>query len=187
MSVTVLKPKKDVAPRTEKALAETNAHPLLSLRSEIDRLFDNVFSGLALRPFGPWDLDFGPLKGFEDRFHATWPKVDMAETDKAFAITAELPGMEEKDVEVTISDGCLTIQGEKRSERNEDEENYHLTERNYGKVRRTFRVPDGVAADKIEANFENGVLRITIPKTEKPAPKTVPITGHKAKAAKKAK
>lgn len=187
MSVTVLKPKKEVAPRTGKVPAEIGGHPLLSLRNEIDRVFDTVFSGLALRPFGPWDLDFSPFKGLDERFQPAWPKVDVAETDKAFAITAELPGMEEKDVEVTVSDGCLTVQGEKRSERNEDEENYHLMERNYGKVRRTFRVPDSVAADKIEANFENGVLTITMPKTETSAPKTVPITAHKAKKEKKVK
>lgn len=187
MSVTVLKPKKEVAMRTEKAVEEPAGHPLLSLRSEIDRMFDTVFSGMALRPFGRWDLDLSPFRGIEERFLGTWPKVDVAETDKAFAISAELPGMEEKDIEVTVADGCLTIQGEKRSERNEDEENYHLMERNYGKVRRTFRVPESVAIDKIDAHFDNGVLTVTMPKTKKSAPKAIPVKGQKAKKEPKAK
>lgn len=91
-------------------------------------------------------------------------KVEVSETDKDLRIDAELPGIEEKDVEVTLSDDVLTIKGEKKVEREEAEKDYRLSERRYGSFTRTFRVPESVDAEKITARFEKGVLKIDLPK-----------------------
>ncbi len=99
---------------------------------------------------------------------STWaaaPAVDVAETEKAYEITAELPGMDEKNVEVKFADGVLTIKGEKQEEKEEKKKDYYLSERSYGSFQRAFQVPDGVDADKIEATFKNGVLTVTMPKS----------------------
>src|SRR6516165_5666397 len=86
-------------------------------------------------------------------------------TRRAYEITAELPGMNESDIDVKFSDGTLTIKGEKRDEKEENKKGYYLSERRYGSFQRSFGVPDGVDVDKIEANFKNGVLTVTLPKT----------------------
>ena len=96
---------------------------------------------------------------------ATAPAVDVAETEKAYEITAELPGMDEKNVEVKFADGVLTVKGEKQEEKEEKKKDYYLSERSYGSFQRAFQVPDGVDADKIEASFKNGVLTVTMPKS----------------------
>ena len=93
------------------------------------------------------------------------PAIDVVDTDKAYEITAELPGMNESDIDVKFSDGTLTIKGEKRDEKEEKKKGYYLSERRYGSFQRSFGVPDGVDVDKIEANFKNGVLTVTLPKT----------------------
>jgi HSP20 family protein len=93
------------------------------------------------------------------------PAVDIVDTDKAYEITAELPGMDESNIDVKFSDGTLTIKGEKRDDKEEKKRGYYLSERRYGAFQRLFGVPDGVDADKIEANFKNGVLTVTLPKT----------------------
>ena len=93
------------------------------------------------------------------------PTVDVSETDKAYEITAELPGMDEKNVEVKLANGLLTIKGEKQDEKEEKKKDYHMRERSYGSFERSFQVPDGVDADKIEANFKKGVLTVILPKS----------------------
>jgi HSP20 family protein len=93
------------------------------------------------------------------------PAVDIAETDKGYEITAELPGMDESNIGVKFADGTLTIKGEKRGEKEEKNKDWYLSERRYGSFQRSFGVPDGVDTDKIEANFKNGVLTVTLPKT----------------------
>ena len=95
------------------------------------------------------------------------PSVDVGETDKAFEITAELPGMDEDDIEVTLTDAGLTIKGEKKSEREETEKDYHRLERSFGSFQRFFAVPEEVDAAKIDARFKKGVLTVTLPKTAK--------------------
>jgi len=131
--------------------------PFESLRREIDRAFDNFGSQawpqILTRPLfreKPWDVA---------------PAVDVAEKEKEFEITAELPGLDEKNVEVKLANGTLTIRGEKKEEKEEREKDYYLSERRYGSFVRSFSVPEGVNADKIEANFAKGVLTITLPKT----------------------
>jgi HSP20 family protein len=91
--------------------------------------------------------------------------VDVSEDDKAFHITADLPGITEKDSNVTLSGDTLTIGGERREEREEKDRNYHFSERRFGSFLRAFSLPAGVDRDKIEANFKNGVLSVTLPKT----------------------
>lgn len=190
MSVTVLKPKTPAATGKEvPATPDTSGrHPLLTLRDEIDRLFDDVFSGSLMRPFGRFGTEWPRLSRSEDPFRAIWPKADLTETDDAFTMTAELPGMEEGDIEVSLSENTLTVRGEKAREVKEDEENYHLMERSYGAVHRSFRVPNAVDRGKIDARFDNGVLTVTMPKAKAraKATKTIPVKGAK-KARKTAK
>ena len=92
------------------------------------------------------------------------PAVDVSETDKAYEITAELPGMDEKNVEVKVATGVLTIKGEKQDEKEEKKKDYYMRERSFGSFERTFAVPDGVDSDKIDANFKKGILSVTLPK-----------------------
>jgi HSP20 family molecular chaperone IbpA len=94
------------------------------------------------------------------------PAVDVAETDKAYEIAAELPGMAEKDVEVKLANEVLTIKGEKQEEKEEKKTGYHVSERRYGAFQRSFRILDGVDKNKLEASFKNGVLKVTLPKTK---------------------
>ncbi|NRP75677.1 Spore protein SP21 [Ensifer psoraleae] len=133
--------------------------PFESLRSEIDRLFDDFAPNLWHRPLAS-ALMRRRLSELE-----VAPAVDLAETEKSYEITCELPGMEERDIEVAISNGILTIRGEKQEEKQEKKE-YVLSERRYGSFQRTFRMPDGVDAEKIAANFSKGVLSVTLPKTQ---------------------
>ena len=102
------------------------------------------------------------------------PAVDIAESEKAYEITAELPGMDEKNIEVKVTDGSLTIKGEKQEEKEEKEKDYYLQERRYGSFERSFELPESVDPDKIEASFKKGVLTVTLPKkaeAQKPAKK----------------
>ena len=103
--------------------------------------------------------------------------MDIAETEKAYEITAELPGMSESDVEVVASNGGLTIKGEKKEEKEEKKKDYYLSERRYGSFERRMQIPEGVDADKIDATFKKGVLTVTLPKKpegQKPA-KTISV------------
>ena len=136
--------------------------PFESLRREIDRLFDDF------RPFD-WRLPSRVL-GFEvPRIsRAEWqvaPAMDLVEKDDAYEITAELPGLDEKNVEIKLSNHTLTIKGEKSEEKEDRQKDYYLSERRYGSFQRSFQLPDGVDADKIDANFAKGVLTVKLPKT----------------------
>ena len=137
--------------------------PFESLKQEVDRLFDEFDGGFWRTPFRR------SLFGFEApsrvRAMVAAPAVDVAEKEGAYEITAELPGMEEKDIDVSVANGMLTIKGEKREEKEEKRKDYYLSERRFGSFERTFGVPDGVDTDKIAANFKKGVLMITLPKT----------------------
>jgi len=95
----------------------------------------------------------------------TVPAVDIAEKDKEYEITAELPGMDEKNIDVKFADGLLTIKGEKKEEKEEKKKDFYLSERRYGSFQRSFQVPVSVDADKIEAKFANGVLTVRLPKS----------------------
>jgi len=138
--------------------------PFVSLRREVDRLFDEFNAGSWRFPFRHWPMEGEPFW----RRDLTWgaiPSVDIAEKDDCYEVTAELPGMEEKDVEVRLSDGALTIKGEKKEEKEEKRKDYYVSERRYGAFQRSFSVPEGIEADKVEAHFKNGVLTVSLPKT----------------------
>ena len=138
-------------------------HPLESLRKEIDDLFDSFLPGRR----GERLFDLAPWRGLEADFPwgGAQPRVDVAETDNAIEITAELPGLDEKDIEVALADDILTIKGEKKAEKEERKKGYYMSERRYGSFRRSFRLPESVDADKIAGNFDKGVLTLSLPKT----------------------
>lgn len=143
-----------------KAPAKSERRPLHDLRSEIERMFDDAFSEFSLMPFRRW------RPSVRTGFEMTMPAMDVIENEKEYRITAELPGIEEKDLDVSVSDDLLTIRGEKRQEREEKTETRRLSERSYGSFERSLRLPAGADAEKIEANFRKGVLTITLPKSE---------------------
>jgi HSP20 family protein len=144
---------------TEPASAPQPWQPFETLRREVDRLFEDFGSDFWRRPFRAVS-DFEPFS----RAFALSPAVDVAETDKAYEITAELPGMDEKNIEVNVANGGVTIKGEKKDEKEEKTDDRHVSERRYGSFERYFRLPEGVDAGKIEANFKKGVLTVTLPK-----------------------
>src|SRR5262245_45743800 len=122
------------------------------LRREINQLFDDVWRGFDVPAF---------TGDGESRLR---PRIDIAETDKEIQVAPELSGLDDKDVEVTLSDGVLTIKGEKKSERKEDGKGFYLSERSYGSFQRSIVLPEGVDADKVSAEFTNGVLTVKVPK-----------------------
>lgn len=96
------------------------------------------------------------------------PAVDIYEDEKAITLKAELPDMEEKDLDVSVEDGHLTIKGERKFENEEKKENFHRIERRYGSFERTFALPDTVDADNVTAKYDKGVLKVVAPKVERP-------------------
>lgn len=145
------------------------AHPLVTLRDEVDRLFDTFLAA----PFGSrglFDMDpFRRMGGLVRSLGDITPEVEVRETEDRYEITAELPGMDEKDVAVTYRDGVLSIAGEKKAERKDEKADYHLSERTYGRFTRSFRLPETVDAEGIDARFAQGVLTVTMPKRAEPA------------------
>ncbi len=133
-----------------------------SLRTEMDRLFDRFSAGFGIPSFRGM-LTMPRLS--DTTFATPTPAVDIAEDAAAYHLTAELPGLSEQDVEVTLSGDTLTLKGEKRQEAERDEKDTHLSERSYGMFQRSFVLPDGVDRDRIEASFSKGVLTMTLPKT----------------------
>ena len=151
-----------VKSETSPSSALQSSRPFESLRREVDRLFDD-FGGLWRSPFSGSFFDVAPFRRAEATF--AMPAVDVSETEKAYEITAELPGMDEKNVEVKLANGVLTIRGEKQDEKEEKKKDYYTRERSFGSFQRVFQVPAGVDTDKIEANFKKGVLTVTLPKS----------------------
>lgn len=138
--------------------------PFESLRKEIDRLFDTFHPLRARLPSKSSMFDFD-LPRLSRGGWPVAPAFDLAEKKEEYELTAELPGIDEKDVEVKLANHTLTIKGEKTEEKEEKEKDYHLSERRYGSFHRTFRLPDGVDADRIEASFAKGILTVKLPKT----------------------
>jgi len=131
-----------------------------SFRSEMDRLFDR-FGFPSLRRM----FDMEPAWRSASSFTFSVPAIDMSEDDKAYKISAELPGLDAKDVDVSVSGGTLVLKGEKRQEKEEKDKNYYFSERAYGSFQRAFELPASVDRDKVSADFSKGVLTITLPKT----------------------
>jgi HSP20 family protein len=114
--------------------------------------------------------------GRESLAAADWaPSVDIAETDTEYVVRAEIPGVDKKDVKVTVDDFRLTIQGERKLEKEEKGKRFHRVERSYGTFLRTFDLPDGVDLSKLKAEFRDGMLSVHLPKTEKTASKAIEI------------
>ena len=131
------------------------------LRREMDHLWDDYF-GSGRRGLKPLQAEFSPA-------------VDVTETAEAVVVKAEVPGMDAKEINISVTGDVLTIKGEKKSEREEKEENYHLVERRYGSFSRSLALPAGVDMDKIEAKYDKGVLTVTCPKKEEVKPKPIEI------------
>lgn len=138
-------------------------YPFDNLRREVDKLFEDFDGGFWRMPARRSLFDFAPFG--RTQTGAGVPAVDIAEKEGAYEITAELPGIDEKNVEVSLANGGLTIKGEKKIEKEEKKKDYFLSERRYGSFERYFTVPEGVDTDKISAEFKNGVLKVTLPKT----------------------
>jgi len=139
--------------------------PFDTLRRQVDQLFRDFDRGWDVwQPFSRSMFDLAPAWPTEMTW-GTVPAVDVAEHEKAFEITAELPGLDEKNIDIRVANGVLTIKGEKSEEKEEKRKDYHLSERRYGSFRRSFSLPPGVEADKIDAKFQKGVLTVTLPKS----------------------
>ncbi len=140
-------------------------HPLDVFHREIDRLFDEFW--------GDWDARLGALA---PGVGAVQPRVDVRENDKEIRVTAELPGLEEKDVDVVLSGNILTLRGEKSAEKEERDGDFYLSERSFGRFERSIPLPTEVDEGKVEATFHSGVLTVVLPKTEAAREKTKKIS-----------
>ncbi len=152
--------------------------PFEGLRREVDRLFEDFTMSPLRLPFRRPAFDIEPFWSPESWIAV--PAVDFVERESAYEVHADLPGLDEKDVEVRVAGGVLTIKGEKHEEKDEKKPDFHLRERRFGSFERAFRIPEGVDADKIEASFKKGVLTVTLPKTveaQKPV-KTIAVKGE---------
>ncbi|MFQ6077797.1 MAG: Hsp20/alpha crystallin family protein [Thermodesulfobacteriota bacterium] len=133
---------------------------LTTLRDEMDKLWEGFF--------GEWPS--------VEPFRREWaPSLDVSETKNNIVVKAEVPGMDAKDIDISLANDVLTIRGEKKQEKEEKDENYHRVERSYGAFARSVRLPQEVQSDKIKANYKNGVLKITLPKSEEAKKKEVKI------------
>lgn len=150
---------------------------LKSLREEMNQVFDR-FSNAQWPHFGrrrhsdPMSEPTWALDPFESmNMPSLWGerelgRADLSETDEGFELQIDLPGLQKKDIHVEVADGLLTVAGERSDEREDKRRGYYLSERSYGSVRRSFRIPDTIKLDDVKAAFENGVLTLTMPKTE---------------------
>ena len=153
--------------RSGRTLSTYGRDPFSSFRNEMDRLFEDFFAPGETRSFAGDGGAGGRAGGL-----SISPSIDLHETEQAYEVTAELPGMEQKDVEVTLRDNALVLSGEKRQDHQEGEGGRRWSERSFGRFERYVALPEEVDADKVEAKFRNGVLKITLPKNPKARDKT---------------
>jgi HSP20 family protein len=139
-----------------------NESPVMAIQNEMNRMFDQFFND----PFTL--LSVPTIRSVADFM----PRIDVSETDAAMQVTAELPGMDEKDIQLSIENDALVISGEKKNDVEEKGKNFHRVERSYGSFQRVIPLVSDVQEDKVEANFKNGVLNITLPKTPAAAKQT---------------
>jgi HSP20 family protein len=150
--------------------------PFDILRGQVDRLFHDFQAGFLQAPFFRPFPDIESFWRRELGFNVT-PAMDIVEKDRTFEVTAELPGLDAKDIDVQLANGMLTIKGEKQEEKEEKTKGRYVSERRYGSFRRTLQIPGGVDSEKIEASYKSGVLTVTLPKsleTQKKE-KTIPV------------
>lgn len=148
--------------------------PIAQFHQDIDRMFDRFFRGFGF-PVGSFGREVAPLSQTE------WlkPTLDIAANDKEYAITVELPGVDEKDVELELTDETLVIKGEKKQEKEKKEQNYYRMERSYGSFQRVLSLPEDAERDGIVATYRQGILTVTIPRKARPAAKAKQITINK--------
>lgn len=140
---------------------EESRDPFLALRERMDRLMEDFFGGFGMTPYSRWDVS-----PFEWRMSAFTPSIDIRDEDNQIKVEAELPGMTEKDVEISLTADSVVISGEKKQESEEKQKDYYRMERSYGSFQRTIPLPVDVDRDKVEATFKNGLLTVTLPKTQ---------------------
>lgn len=174
-AATKLPIKSETAPAP--ATKPADWQPFEALRSQVDRLFHDFQTGFMQAPF------VRPLPDIESFWRGDLglgirPAMDIVEKDKAFEVTAELPGLDVKDIDIQLTDGVLTIKGEKQEEKEEKTKDRYVSERRYGSFRRSLRVPGSVDANKIEASYKSGVLTVTLPKSPEAQnnQKKIPVT-----------
>jgi HSP20 family protein len=145
--------------------------PFMALHREMNRMIDDAFRGFETR--------MPSLSGFSSA-RANWPSVEISDSEKEIRVTAEIPGMDEKDIEVLLDDGVLTLRGEKRSET--ENKDRHFSERFYGRFERRIPLGYEVEEDKVNAAFHNGILSVTLPKTQRAQTKAkrIAISGSAA-------
>ncbi len=158
-------PKKNVVPAEKSSVPvrREEYHPFSLLRQEMNTLFDNFFRGFEIEPFTA-------------RFGAFSPSIDVKESDKDISITAELPGIDDKDIDVSLTRDSLTIKGEKKEEKEEKGKDYYRMERSFGSFSRTIPLPSEIDTDKVKAEFKKGLLTVTLPKTAKAIKETKKIS-----------
>ena len=143
------------------AVANPPRHSIFNaLQREIDRIFDDF------APSGLFNAEASPIRC----------KMDLAETNDGLELTVEVPGLDQKDVDVKVTDGLLTVSGERRFEKEEKDKTYRLVERGYGSFSRSIELPPGVRAEDIKASLSKGVLRVTVPTPAKPEPKKIEVS-----------
>lgn len=163
MAMRDLIPRSRQESRAPSLFRSDEASPILSLHREMNRLFDDIFRGFSASNAG--------------RGMAARPSIEVNETDKEVQVCAEVPGMSENDIDLTIEDGVLTLRGEKKSETEDRDRGY--SERYYGRFERRIALPSGVDEAKAGARFENGVLTVTLPKSpEAERGRRIPINGQ---------
>ena len=162
---------KDLVPKFGRGRGEVPVRrgdwdPFRDFQREMNRLFDDFFTDFPLTRWGEREL---PSAAFN-------PRVDVAETDKEVKVSAELPGMDEKDISVELDESTLTVKGEKKEEIEDDGKNWYRREQSYGSFLRVIPLPSSVMSDKAKAKFKKGVLTVTVPKREGEQPKRKAIT-----------
>ena len=143
------------------SLHRNEPNPFLALHREMNRLFDDAFHSFDIAPFSSHAMG--------------WPSVEVNETDKEVKVIAELPGLQQKDVNVELRDGLLTISGERRVEKEAKGWKYHRMERAYGSFARTFQLPEHADSNKVNAQFKDGVLTLIVGKSEKARAKQIEV------------
>jgi HSP20 family protein len=148
---------KDIVPLKKRSVPvkRESGHPFERLRDEMDALFDDFFGSFSLEPFNG------------RRARSFSPSIDVSETDREIRVSAELPGMDEKDIDIYINRDSLTIRGEKKEENEDKGKDYYHVERSYGSFTRTIPLPVEIDSDKAEAHFKKGVLTVKVPRSAK--------------------
>jgi HSP20 family protein len=162
--------KKEVTPKTTsdtqlEARREWE-HPFAAFQREMNKLFENFFGGSDLPSWSPLEKRVTPFT----------PRIDVSETDKEIKVSAELPGMDEKDIDVSLTRDSLTIRGEKKEEKEEKGKDFYRMERSYGSFTRSVPLPVEVETDKVAATFKKGVLSVTLPKSPKAIEETKKVS-----------